>query len=186
MDTSTVFEFLNLHRYAVQATCASGGQPQAALVGFAANERLELFFDSFDSTRKVANLKRDPRIAWVIGGYTTGDERSVQYEGVVTTPVGAQLEEFKQRYFAVHPDGLRRSRLAGITYFVVRPTWIRYTDLNVNPPQVMTIVSDFDATENDAGAPALLQASTTLSVPWTPDMERKPVFNPFTAPQRRE
>ena len=74
------------------ASHAAEGPPEAALVGFLVNNRLELFFDSFDSTRKVANLRRDPRIAFVIGGYTIGDERTVQYEGVVDVPTGAEFE----------------------------------------------------------------------------------------------
>jgi hypothetical protein len=40
----------------------------------------------------------------------------VQYEGVVDVPTGAELQQFKRDYFAIQPDGLRRSKLPGITY----------------------------------------------------------------------
>lgn len=137
MTQDALLEFLRIHRYGVQASRSVEGAPQAALVGFVVNDRLELFFDSFDSTRKVANLRRDPHIAFVIGGYTLGDERTVQYEGEVDVPAGAELQQFKREYFAVHPDGLRRSKLAGITYFRVRPRWIRYTNFNVVPAEIV-------------------------------------------------
>src|ERR1035438_9283011 len=117
MTRASLLEFLKLHRYGVEASHTVEGAPEAALVGFVVNDRLELFFDSFDSTRKVANLRRDPRIAFVIGGYIIGDERTVQYEGVVDVPTGAQLQQFQRDYFAIQPDGIRRSKLPGITYF---------------------------------------------------------------------
>ncbi len=184
ISKSDVFEFLKLHRYAVQASHLADGFPQAALVGFVANERLELFFDSFDSTRKVANLRRDPRTAFVIGGYTTGDERTVQYQGIVDTPAGAELEEFQRDYFAVHPDGVRRAQLPGIVYFRVRPVWIRYTDLNTTPPQI-AVFEDLATSGADVrpSEHTPVWTSTQLSEPWQPDMDRKPVFNPFENPQ---
>ncbi len=186
VSKSDIFDFLKLHRYAVQASLSADGSPQAALVGFVANERLQLLFDSFDSTRKVANLRRDPRVALVIGGYTTGDERTVQYEGIAETPSEAELEELKQAYFAVHPDGLRRAKLPGITYFRVRPLWIRYTDLNTNPPQIVAF-EDMASNGPDVrpSEHRPVWTSTQLSEPWQPDMERKPVFSPVENPQHR-
>ncbi len=94
MTKAALLEFLRLHRYGVEASYTTEGPPQAALVGFVVNAGLELFFDSFDSTRKVPNLRRDPRIAFVIGGYT-GDRRTVQYEGEVDVPTDAELEQFR-------------------------------------------------------------------------------------------
>jgi uncharacterized protein YhbP (UPF0306 family) len=182
---ATLLEFLKRHRYGVEASVADDGSPQAALVGFVVNERLELFFDSFDSTRKVANLRRDPRIAFVIGGYTLGDERTVQYEGAVDFPTGEELENFKSDYFSIHPDGLRRSRLTGITYFRVRPRWIRFTDFNVTPAQVATFEGADLNTDGGAGEHAATMPYTRLKEPWNPKIEREPVFNAFADPRVR-
>jgi hypothetical protein len=50
--------------------------PQAAVVGFAVSEHLEIVFDTLDTTRKLRNLRVDPRIearhldvrrAWTLG-----------------------------------------------------------------------------------------------------------------------
>jgi len=139
MSTSinTVLDFLRLHRYAVEGSVHANGSPQAALVGFVVNDRMEFFFDSFDSTRKVANLHADKRIALVVGGHTIGDERTVQIEGTADHPDGEELLEFQRQYFAILPDGRRRSKLPGITYFRVRPRWLRYSDYNVTPPLIV-------------------------------------------------
>jgi general stress protein 26 len=178
-----LLEFIRLHRCGVQASYTPEGSPQAALVSFVINDRLELFFDSFDSSRKVANLRCNPRVAFVIGGHTVGDERTVQYEGEVDTPAGAELEELKRDYFSVHPDGLRRSRLPGITYFRVHPRWIRLTDFNLTPAQI--VVFEGAALGEDANAPGRSSGTpyTYLKQPWEPNVEREPVFNAFASPQ---
>lgn len=180
---ATLLEFVKLHRYGVEASNTDEGSPQAALVGFVVNERFELFFDSFDSTRKVANLRRDPRIAFVIGGYTLGDERTVQYEGEVDVPTGEELENFKSDYFAIHPDGLRRSRLSGITYFRARPRWIRFTDFNVTPAQIVVFEGSELSTGDRTDEHTATMPYTRLKDPWKPKIEREPVFNAFANPQ---
>jgi general stress protein 26 len=185
VSKAALLEFLRLHRYAVEASQTAEGPPEAALVGFLVNHRLELFFDSFDSTRKVANLRRDPRIALVIGGYTIGDERTVQYEGVVDVPTGAELQQLKRDYFAIQPDGLRRSKLPGITYFRVRPSWIRYSDFNVNPAQIVVFEGAALASDDAPEEHTMTGERDHLQKPWQPRIERELVFNPFVNPQDR-
>jgi len=134
-ERSAIVEFVKRHLYAVQASTDVTGAPQAALIGFVANDELELFFDTFESTRKAANLERDRRIAFVIGG-GSGDERTVQYEGLVDVPRGSELQALQEQYFAKFPDGRRRARLPGIRYYRASPRWIRFSDYNLNPPLV--------------------------------------------------
>jgi general stress protein 26 len=136
-----VIEFVKRHLYAVQASTAGSGAPQAALIGFVANDDLELFFDTFESTRKAANLDRDRRVAFVIGG-GAGDERTVQYEGIVDVPTGTELERFQQQYFAAFPDGLRRRGLPGIRYYRASPRWVRFSNFNQTPPLVAEFTGD--------------------------------------------
>jgi general stress protein 26 len=185
MTKTDLLEFLRLHRYGVEASHPVEGAPEAALVGFVVNARLELFFDSFDSTRKVANLRRDPRIAFVIGGHTPGDQRTVQYEGEVDVPTGIELEQFKSDYFALHPDGLRRSQLSGITYFRVRPRWVRYTNFNVAPAQIVVFVGAALSTDDSAEEHAIATPHTQMREPWQPNIKREPVFNAFANPLAR-
>jgi hypothetical protein len=125
------------HTLGLQASVSLLGVPQAAVVGIAVSSRFEIVFDTVDSSRKVANLRAEPRIAFVIGGLTHGDERTVQYEGVADEPAGAELARVKRVYFAVHPLGRERQSWPGITYVRARPTWVRYSDFNVDPPVIV-------------------------------------------------
>jgi len=134
--------FLRSERLAVQASSAADGAPQAAVVGFAATDELELVFDTLASTRKARNLRGNPKIAFVIGGLGDRDERTVQYEGVADEPSGAELERLKREYYAVFPDGPSRIGWPGLTYVRVRPTWIRYSDYNVDPPEIVELTAN--------------------------------------------
>jgi len=125
MDRVQLLEFLKRHRYAVQATTNAEGAPQAAVVGVAVTEQLELVFDTLGATRKARNLRRDRRIALVVGW---DEEQTVQLEGVADEPRGQELDRLKRVYFQAFPDGSERERWPGITYFRVRPTWARYSD----------------------------------------------------------
>lgn len=98
-------------------------------------------------SRKVANLRRNPAVAFVVGGTTPGDERTVQYEGVADEPSGAELRRLKELYFDVFPEGRRREAWPGITYVRARPTWIRYVDFNQDPPDLV----EFDQYQLTAG-----------------------------------
>ncbi len=137
MSPRALLEFMRLHRIAVQASVSVSGAPQAAIVGIAVSDRFEIVFDTIGTTRKAQNLRRDPRIALVIGGWLPGDERTVQYEGRVDEPSGEELERLKTVYCATYPDGRARASWPGITYVRARPTWVRYSDFNRDPPEVV-------------------------------------------------
>jgi general stress protein 26 len=139
MTTDGLLEFMRTQRLAVQASVGESGEPQAALVGIAVSDSLEVIFDSVDTTRKVHNLRRNTKVAFVIGGWARGDERTVQYQGVADEPAGDELERIRTIYFAAWPDGPARLSWPGIVYIRVRPTWIRYTDFTSDPPDVIEL-----------------------------------------------
>lgn len=124
MDRQGLLTFLRKHRLCVQASVAEQSGPQAAVVGYAVSERLELVFDTLSSTRKAHNLRRDPRIALVIWD----GEQTLQLEGLADEPSGEDLLRLKQIYLAAFPDGVERERWPGITYVRVRPHWARFSD----------------------------------------------------------
>jgi general stress protein 26 len=125
MNVDEVFQFMNSQRLAVLATVGEQMRPEAALMGFAATPELEIIFDTVKSSRKYPNLKKNPRVAWVIGCTT---EVTVQYEGEAEELAGEELAKYKKTYFAAFPDGPSRESWPGITYFVVRPKWVRFCD----------------------------------------------------------
>jgi hypothetical protein len=122
-----LLQFLQAQRLGIVATISPAGDPQSAVVGIAVTGRLEIVFDTLRSTRKCENLRRLPKIS-VVAGWD--QEVTVQYEGVADEPAGAELERLKTCYFGVYPDGVERQGWDGITYFRIRPTWIRYSDFN--------------------------------------------------------
>lgn len=125
MTRAELTVFVKRHRYAVQSSVAVTGAPQAAVVGIAVSDALEIVFDTLDSTRKCVNLRRDPRVALVIGW---DEEQTAQVEGIADEPTGAELARLKAIYLARFPDGREREAWPGITYVRVRPRWIRYSD----------------------------------------------------------
>ena len=127
MNVDEVYRFMDRERLAVLATTDEKGQPEAALMGFAVTAELEIIFDTVRTSRKYPNLKKNPRVAWVVG---CTSEITVQYEGVTQELEGEELAKYKKVYFAAFPDGPTRESWPGITYFVVRPKWVRYCDYN--------------------------------------------------------
>jgi general stress protein 26 len=136
MNRSELYAFLCRHTYAVQASVAEAGAPQAAVVGIVVTEDLEIFFDTLATSRKARNLRRDPRVAFVIGW---DEEQTVQYEGVTDEPDGADLVRLKEIYFAHFPDGRERERQPDIAYFRARPRWARYSDFRTSDVKIVEI-----------------------------------------------
>jgi hypothetical protein len=142
MKRSDLLDFMRQEKHAVQATSASAGL-QAAVVGIVVSDAFEIFFDTLDTSRKARNLRLDPRIAFVVGGTGPKDQRTVQYQGLVDEPTGADLNRLKQLYFSRFPDGPGRESWEGITYFRARPTWLRFSDYTKEP----TLIVEFSASE---------------------------------------
>ena len=132
MTLDELLVFMRHHSLAVQSSVTKKGAPQASVVGIITTETFEIFFDTLDSTRKCQNLRDDRRIAFVI----YDESRTVQYEGNVTEPTDAKLQMLKQQYFKVFPEGRERESWPGITYFLARPTWIRYSDYSGSEPAI--------------------------------------------------
>jgi general stress protein 26 len=122
-----LLEFLRRHRLGVVGTVSPEGEPQAAVVGVAFTDDLEIIFDTVATSRKCRNLRHDPRIAIVIGW---DEEITVQCEGAADEPSGAERDRILAAYFLAYPDGRERLRWPGITHFRVRLQWARYSDFN--------------------------------------------------------
>lgn len=133
MDRAALLEFLRRPTYAVEASVSPHGEPQAAVIGIAVTDDLEIVFDTLGTTRKARNLRLDPRIALVVGW---DDACTAQYEGIADEPHGEELARLKAVYFAKFPDGPERESWPGITYFRVRPRWIRFSDFRGEAPIV--------------------------------------------------
>ncbi|MEU8531125.1 MULTISPECIES: pyridoxamine 5'-phosphate oxidase family protein [Streptomyces] len=132
MRHDELLRFLRDHRLAVEASVAPNGAPQAAVVGYAVSDDLEIVFDTLETTRKYHNLSTDPRIALVVGW----GERTLQIEGLADFPLGPDLARLQEVYFGTYPDGRDRLAWPGITYARVRPRWVRFSDFTQEPPAI--------------------------------------------------
>ena len=139
MDPKGLLDFMRGERLAIEASVSRSGAPQAAVVAIAVSDGFEIVFDTLASTRKAQNLRQSSRVAFVIGGLTPGDERTVQYEGIADEPAGAELERLKGIYYAAHPDGPSRLSWPGLIYVRVRPTWVRYSNFNLTPSEIVEL-----------------------------------------------
>jgi general stress protein 26 len=124
--------YIRRHKLAVIATTASDGSAQSALVGVGVTPALELVFDTLTTTRKHANLLRDPRIAVT---FTGPGEQTLQYEGVAA-PVsltGTQDHAYREAYYEAWPEGRQRLQWPNLAYWRVAPRWARYSDYACGP-----------------------------------------------------
>jgi general stress protein 26 len=129
-ERETALEFARSQRLAVLSTVTAAGEPESALMGVAVTHDFEVVFDTMKATRKYANLSVNARVALVIG---CSGAVSIQYEGIAEELRDEALERYLTIYFAAFPDGVERRNWPGMTYFVVRPKWIRYCDYSQQP-----------------------------------------------------
>ena len=133
MTKAEVFEFIHAQKLGVLGSISPEGAPQSSLVGIAVTPEIEIVFDTVKSSRKYRNLMARGACSFAIGW---AGEATVQYEGEAREPSGDELTRYQEVYFKKWPDGPSRLSWPGITYFVVRPKWIRYSDFDQNPPLI--------------------------------------------------
>jgi hypothetical protein len=137
MDKRSLHNFMAEHRYGVVSSISASGTPQSALVGIAVTDQLEIIFDTLRSTRKYGNLLARPACSVVLG---FPGEKTLQLEGNAIEPEGAERFRYQEAYFSAWPDGRDRTGWPGMTYLVVRPTWIRFSDFDQRPPFIEEII----------------------------------------------
>jgi pyridoxine/pyridoxamine 5'-phosphate oxidase len=133
MTEADIYTFMAQCRLGVLSTISDANTPQSALVGIAITPQFEIIFDTVKSSRKYPNLIATPVCSFVIGWV---GEQTVQHEGEAEELKSPELERYQEMYFKVWPDGPARMSWPGIVYFVVRPTWIRYSDFDQRPPLI--------------------------------------------------
>lgn len=111
------------------------GNPQAAMVGFAQNKNLEIIFGTDMTTRKAANLAKNPNIALVVNS----EEYNVQYEGKAKQIEGQELLKMQKIFFKKVPGLKKYAQLTNQIYFKITPSWIRFIDHTFSPGKVSEI-----------------------------------------------
>ncbi|HTE22030.1 MAG TPA: pyridoxamine 5'-phosphate oxidase family protein [Candidatus Limnocylindria bacterium] len=133
---SFILDFISQQSLATVSTVTPDGKPEAAVIGFGQTKDLEIIFGTDNSTRKYQNLQTNPSVALVIG-WSKG--QTVQLEGEATELASGDLQLVKDNYWAKSPDAQKFHANPGQRYFIVRPTWARYTDLSQDPWKIIEL-----------------------------------------------
>lgn len=123
-------------QYAALATASRDGLPEAAPLRYAVTDEFELVMGTLRTSRKWANLQRNPAVAVVVWD----DEFSIQIEGTFDEPVGSDQDRLRSFFAAEFPREARlRAGRASHVYFRITPSWVRYSDFSDEPPRVLTL-----------------------------------------------
>lgn len=131
-----ILEFIGSKSLMSISSISSQGQPQAAVVGFGETDDFRLVFGTSNTSRKYQNLQRNKAVAVVIGW---DDTRTVQYEGVARELAKDEAEQYAELYFAKNPHARKYKDLPDQRYFMLTPTWIRYTNLASKPWDIIEL-----------------------------------------------
>jgi general stress protein 26 len=139
-----VLQVMRRNKLAVISTVKPERTPEAALIAFAEDEQLRIYFQTGARTRKAANLKTNPAVALVIG-ISPEEWLTVQYEGTARQVTGAdELKAVKQRF--IDKDSPTKGEYLtdpSAIFFQVTPTWIGCSDYTGSRPEV-TELMEFD------------------------------------------
>jgi hypothetical protein len=134
MTRQELLDFLRQHELAVEASVSDIGAPQAALVHYVVSDDFEIIFDTRYSDRKAANLRRNPRVALVVGWDSA---QSLQIEGLADEPRGPERDRVRTLFFRGEAPPAEVLANGGMTYIRVRPTWARYCDFRGAAPHIV-------------------------------------------------
>src|SRR5271165_709748 len=127
-----LLQYMRSHKLAVISTLGADGSPQSALVGVAATDTFRTIFDTVSTSRKHANLVRDPRVAVNFSGPA---EQTLQYEGVAAAVSSSDPRDAAHReaYYLVWPDGRARLNWPALAYWRLEARWLRFSDFDRGP-----------------------------------------------------
>jgi general stress protein 26 len=131
-DKTQMLLYARGHRLAVIGTVGPHGAPTAALVGVAIGDSLEIVLDTVSTSRKHANLLRDPRACVTFSG---PGEQTLQYEGVASVvSVGGEADlPWREIYYRAWPEGREHAAWPNIAYWRLAPRWARFSDYDRGP-----------------------------------------------------
>jgi general stress protein 26 len=136
MEWPELIEYVRAERFGVVSTIGPLGGPQSAYLAMTGTDAGELVFDAKPDSRKIANLRRDPRVSMVIGG-SAGT--TLQCEGIADLPDGGELERCAAAYLSAFPEFTDSISSGGVVVVRVALTWARFGDFRADAPVMSTI-----------------------------------------------
>ncbi len=134
-DKVIAFLGLEASRLGVVSTVSAENKPESALVYFAFDENLNIYFATKDSSRKYKNILQNKNVAFVMA--TVNPPQTLQLEGVasVHNNIEDQKHLFQElvglassKHFSApisqQPDG-------GLQFIKISPTWVQFGNFEV-------------------------------------------------------
>jgi uncharacterized pyridoxamine 5'-phosphate oxidase family protein len=125
--------FLTMNETGVLATVSPDGKPHARLLYYTSDESFNIYFITLASTRKVADMKANPHVAFTVS--TVDMPQALQLEGTVTDLTETATNDplivaFIQKLIPKKPYGIPLEHLdtAVIRIFKITPDWVRFGD----------------------------------------------------------
>ncbi len=131
-----ILDFIRRHKLAVLSTVSPEHTSESAALEFGETDKLELIFDCFETAKKYQNLLANKNVSIVIGW---DNDITVQYEGEAHELIGDEKEKYQELYWQKNPKARRWAAQKGIRYFKIMPKWIRYSDLNKKPWEIIEV-----------------------------------------------
>lgn len=129
-------QFLLSHETGVLATGPVDSGPRARLVYYACDGSFNVYFLTLKNTRKVSDLSRNPRAAFVVS--ETDVPRTLQMEGTVTdstetAEIDPLLTDFVHRLMSHGRYGIPLARFdrSELKFFKFTPSWVRWGDFTL-------------------------------------------------------
>ncbi len=89
--------------------------------------------------QSLQTCSKDQCVRWSSDGL---ENKLFNSKALLKSRKGKHSERFKEVYFAQWPECRKHMNWPEITYFVVRPEWIRYTDYDQEPPLIQEIAKE--------------------------------------------
>ncbi len=130
MNVAHVREFLNQFETCVIATVSEGAKPEAATVGFSVDDHFMILIATNKTTRKATNIIRNGNVALVVG---FEGPKTVQLEGVARKIDETEFSGRIDLHYKKVPGAQKFAGDDGQSYFLITPTWLRFTDYTHKP-----------------------------------------------------
>lgn len=130
MNLNDVKQFLDQFHECVIASVGDAMQPEAATVGLSCDENFTFMIATNQSTRKAKNLQSNQKVAIVVG---FDGPKTVQIEGAAQIVDKDNFNSRIQLHLDWVPSAKAYDSEPDQTYYLITPTWLRFTDYTKSP-----------------------------------------------------
>lgn len=139
INNKKILDFIKKQKLAVISTINKESNPQSGVIAFAETDHLELIFGTFNNTRKYTNLLSHPHVSFVIG-WNEEEKITIQYEGIAKEVKDQELEKCREIHLHKNPASKKYAFHPLQRFFLVKPMWIRYSNLSSNPEEIVELI----------------------------------------------